>query len=387
MALPIISTPTGKRATYYQTEWSIYDRKYFIKDLPIDNLVDIAYSFINVLETGELAFHDPWAAIQNPFVENGVDPQNGWWPEPAAEDLGIFGQFKKLLKDQGKKFNLMLALGGWTLSKYFSDAFSTAERRTTFVNSLSAMLTKYPIFNGISIDWEYLSDDGINYGLEGNSVRKEDGENFILVLQMIREKLPGYTIAMCCNAAPEKAKWPVETTIDLLDELHIMTYDFHDGNWGETTSAHHTNLYHSSHGKWSVDEGVKHYMSRGVPASKIFIGGALYSRGFANTDGIGKPAEGGSLNKSWEQGIVDYKALPWEGSEELWDDEAQAPYALDTTRRNLDSYDNVKSILAKAQYVKDNDLAGIILWESSADFPYTDDRSIMKALHDNLTHG
>ncbi|KAI5078760.1 hypothetical protein GOP47_0006431 [Adiantum capillus-veneris] len=254
----------------------------------------------------------------------------------------------------------MLALGGWTLSATFSDAFSTAEKRSTFVTSLTNFVTQYPIFNGISIDWEYLSDDGVNYGNDGNSVRKEDGENFILVLQALRMALPSYTIAFCCIAAPEKAKWPIERVVPLLDELHVMTYDFHDGNWGETKSAHHTNLMPSSHGVWSVDEAVKFYLSRG----------------------------GGSPHTSWEPGLVDYKKLPWDANSlELWDDEAKAPYALDSKNRVLDSYDNVKSIIAKAQYIKDHDLGGLILWECSGDFPYSDPRSIMKALHDNLTHG
>ncbi|KAI5079182.1 hypothetical protein GOP47_0006853, partial [Adiantum capillus-veneris] len=387
---PNISTPTGKRDIYYFTNWSIYDRHYFVKDLPINNLVDISYAFVKVQATGEIALSDPWADVQNPFNVggNGVDPQNN--PNAPPEDLGLFGQFKKLLKDQGKQFNLMLALGGWTLSATFSDAFSTVEKRSAFVTSLTNFVTQYPIFNGISIDWEYLSDDGVNYGKDGNSVRKEDGENFILVLQALRKALPSYTIAFCCFAAPEKVKWPIERVVPLLDELHVMTYDFHDGNWGETKSAHHTNLMPSSHAAWSVDEAVEFYLSRAVPPAKIFIGGALYSRGFANTDGIGMPAQGGSPHTSWEPGLVDYKRLPWDAkSVELWDDEAKAPYALDSTNRVLDSYDNVKSIIAKAQYIKDHDLGGIIVWECSGDFPYLDPRarSIMKALHDNLTHG
>ncbi|KAI5078761.1 hypothetical protein GOP47_0006432 [Adiantum capillus-veneris] len=241
MATPNISTPTGKRAIYYFTNWSIYGRNYFVKDLPIENLVDISYPFVKVETTGEIALFDPWADVQNPFNNgNGVDPQNNWNSPP--EDLGLFGQFKKLLKDQGKQFNFMLALGGWTLSATFSDAFSAAEKRSTFVTSLTNFVTQYPIFNGISIDWEYLSDDGVNYGNDGNSVRKEDGENFILVLQALPKALPSYTIACCCIAAPEKAKWPIELVVPLLDELHVMTYEFHDGNWGETKSAHHTNL-------------------------------------------------------------------------------------------------------------------------------------------------
>lgn len=108
---------------------------------------------------------------------------------------------------------------------------------------------------------------------------------------------------------------------------------------------------------------------------------------FQNTDGIGKACSGGSPDKSWEDGVVDYKALPISGATEKWDDVSHAAYSYDPTRRVLNSYDNVQSVKEKCQFVHDNNLAGVIVWETSGDFPYSNSKSLMKVLHDNLTDG
>jgi chitinase len=122
---------------------------------------------------------------------------------------------------------------------------------------------------------------------------------------------------------------------------------------------------------------VNAFLELGVPPSKIVIGAAAYSRAFCNTDGLGKSSSGISPDKSWEDGVCDYKTLPRPGAIEYWDDEAKASYSYDATRKILTSYDDTKSIAAKLQYVKDRGLAGIILWEASGDFSASHPRSIM----------
>lgn len=389
---PFYKTKTGKHCVTYYVDWSPYGRQYFVPKLPIDYMSDLAYSFLDIKDSGNgnyvIYWPDPWADYQNPFTGpgQGVDPQNTWSSPP--EDLGLLGQFRKLFK-AGKKFNLTMAIGGWTYSAKFSDAFLTASSRRSMVDSIVGEMKKYPFFNGVTIDWEYLSDDGVNYGNTGNIARKEDAVNFMDFLKQLRSAFNSngwnsYTISMCVTAAPEKMKFPVKQVCDLVDQVHIMTYDFHDGNWGETKSAHHSNLMPSSHGVYSADEAVKAYLGHGVQSTKLYIGGAFYSRGFNNTDGIGKPAQGGSPDKSWEDGVCDYKVLPLQGATEMWDDEAKAGYSYDSARRVLNSYDVPRSIIEKCKYIHKYNLGGIICWEASGDHPYSSDRSLIKAIYNNL---
>ena len=384
------NTITGKRAIYYHTSWSNYARNFQVKDIPED-VMDISYAFWDVKSDGSIVTLDSWADTDKRYISSGVEPLDNW-NDTKSTFFGNFGQFKKLL-ESGRRLNITLSLGGWTNSKYFSDMVSKEVSRTNFVNNLIDIFKKYPIFNGVSIDWEYLSDDGINYGNTGNIVSKDDSKNFILLLKQLKTELKlhnmgHYTIAMCCTAAPEKCKFNVEQIHPLIDQLHVMTYDFCDGNWGDKIAAFHTNPRKSSFGKWSCEEAADYYLSRGVPSTKIYIGAAFYSRGFSNTDGPGKSASRGSPDMSWENGIVDYKDLPQIGATEFIDKESKSCYSYDPIKKVLNSYDNKDSIIEKCKIAYEKNLGGIIIWENSGDVKnYKDSRCLTRALKDNLTHG
>ncbi len=364
--------PTGKNVIYYHTNWSMYGRKYQVSDLPIDNITDLSWAFFDVKEDGTVYSKDEWS-------EYGSEPGN------QKGGLGKLFQ----LRQAGKRFNMQLAVGGWTWSANFSTAVSTSANRQRFVTSVTDLFKRYPgLFNGISLDWEYLSNDGVNYGNAGNKASPDDEKNFVELLKSLRMALgSSFNIAMCTTAAPEKMKYDIGSWHQYLDQIHIMTYDFHDGNWGETKSAHHANCYRSSHGVYSCEEAVACFLGFGIPSKKLFIGVPFYSRGFSNTGGIGQSASGGSKDMSWEAGVSDYKALPRAGAVEYWDDEAKSSYSYDANRRVLESYDNPLAVKHKCQFVFDNDLGGIIVWESSGDHPYNHERSLMRVMHDSLTHG
>jgi chitinase len=387
--LEIYNTPTGKRAVYYHTNWSGYARNFQVKDIP-DCVYDVAYAFWNLNPDGSIVSGDPWADYDKRYTGgDGVSPADNWNDNSGV--YGNFGQLKKL-RDSGRKLNVNLSLGGWTWSKNFSPAVSNQTTRTNLVNNIINIFKKYPIFTGVSLDWEYVSNDGVNHGLDGNSVSPNDSSNFILFLKQLRQSFTSegmgkYIISMCCVADPNKAKFDVENTHPHIDELHIMTYDFHDGAWGETISGHHTNPRKSSFSRLSCEEAADYYISRGVPSTKCYIGAAFYSRGFANTSGIGQSSSGGSPDQSWDKGSVDYKGLPVAGATEFFDEEAKAAYSYDPVKMVINSYDNVESVKEKCKIIYEKNLGGIIIWENSADTPINNKRSLVATLKNNLTHG
>lgn len=387
--IQVFTTSTGKRSMYYHTNWSMYGRDFQVSDIP-SCVTDLVYAFWNVDASGNVTTTDSWSDTDKRFTSGRfVTPADSW--NDASGLFGNFGQFQKL-RNSGRQINISLAIGGWTLSSNFSNAMSTEISRSNIITGILTTFNKFPIFSGVTIDWEYVSNDGVNYGNSGNVCHPADSDNFILFLKELRTAfnsngMTNNTIAMCCTAAPEKCKFNVELTHPLLDQLHVMTYDMHDGNWGETVTAHHTNPRKSSFGKYSCEEAADYYINRGVTSSKIFIGAAFYSRGFSNTDGVGKPASGGSPDMSWEKGCVDYKGLPVTGSIEYFDDEAKAAYSYDATRKVFNSYDNVNSIIEKCRIVYQKNLAGLLIWENSADLPIQNSRSLVATIRDNLTNG
>ena len=101
-----------------------------------------------------------------------------------------------------------------------------------------------------------------------------------------------------------------------------------------------------------------------MPARNLFIGVPFYSRGFAGSNGLGTPATGNSPDKSWEDGVVDYKKLPLSGADEMWDHDAKASYSYDAQRKVFNSYDNPRAVREKCEYIKRMGLGGLIIWES-----------------------
>lgn len=374
---------------YYHTSWACYGRNYKVADIPIDYTPNLQYAFFNVGQDGKIFSGDTWADFEQRYTNSGIQPYDSWNTTDANTFYGNFGQFKKL-KDSGKQFNLGLSIGGWSWSKNFSPAVSTSLNRSNFIKSLLDIFRKFPIFNSVSIDWEYFSNDGINYGDVGNLANKDDEKNLKILLTDLRYALQSngmsnYKIAVCCSADPDKVKFNISEMSKLVDELHIMTYDFHDGNWGETKSGHHTNPLKSSKWKFSCEESIDFYLKNGAEANKLYIGGAFYSRGFSNTTELGGSANGGSLDMSWEKGVVDYKQLPLEGSMEFNDPESKGAYSYDPFKKIINTYDNTVSLEEKCNLVRKYNIGGMIIWETSGDVRDTSsNRSLIKFLHNQV---
>jgi chitinase len=378
-------TPSGKKFVLYHTNWATYGRNFQVKDLPIDYIPEIAYAFFNVDAYGNITSGDTWADFDKRFTDpaTGVQPLDDW--NSNSGYYGNLGQFRKL-KEGGKKFNLTLSIGGWSWSKFFSSAVNSANR-TNFVNNIITILQRYGIFCGVSIDWEYPTNDGVNHGNQGNESRREDTFNLIETIKLLKLRLASinkqhYKISICCSANPIMVKvGDLPNICKVADELHVMTYDFSDYRFSKPVSSPHCNLKKCDYSNFSVEEMVDALLLAGIESTKIFIGVAFYSRGFGGTDGPGKSASAPSPDKSWEDGIVDYKSLPVSGAVEYWDQQSMSVFSYDKDKRIYNSYDNINSVYYKSKYVFDKNLGGILVWESSGDRPSNDPRCLTVSLN------
>lgn len=360
-----------------------------------DHVSAATYAFLDLRpnESGHFVptLSDPWADTDKRFPP-------GESVEPVDADgepyYGCLNQFRKIKAK--RPFEFSLSIGGWTFSRNFSDAVATPQAREAFVNSLMGLFRRFPgLIDALDFDWEYISPEGQNYGNGGNVVRKDDGANFVEFLGMLRAALSAANLShvkLTCavTAAPNKmSALPVEAMNAVIDEFRLMTYDYASSAWGPCRATHQTNLYpsRSGHTPYSIQGSVAAYTARGVPPAKILIGAALYSRGFANTDGLGAPANGVVKNKSWEDGVSDYKVLPVPGARELWDDECKAAYCYDPQTRDLNSYDNPRSIAEKARFVHEQGLGGLFFWEISGDKLDEPKRSLSRCAWELLEAG
>jgi chitinase len=259
--------PKGdRRIVGYFTEWSNYQRKYNVADIPADRLTHVNYAFARI-NNGECALVDSYAAIDKFY------PGDRW---DAGFLRGNLHQLQ-LLKKKHPHLKTLISVGGWTLSGPFSDVALTEASRVKFARSCVAFLKKYD-FDGVDIDWEY----PVGGGLEGNKTRPEDKQNYSLLLAELRKQLDEqgkadkrtYLLTIAAPAGPKVyANLEIDRIARLVDWINLMTYDFH-GSWSEVTNFNAA-LYASTadptkdetiRKRFNADAAVKAYLAAGVPA-------------------------------------------------------------------------------------------------------------------------
>ena len=385
------------RIVGYFIEWGIYGRQYFVKDVETsgsaDELTVINYAFGNVAPDGNgnitCQLADPWADYQRPV---GADESVNGVADTAEQSLrGNFNQLKEL-KELHPDLKVLVSIGGWTFSKWFSDAALTKESRKQFVASCIDLFMKgnFPgepdgigagVFDGIDVDWEWPGSEGN----AGNIIRPEDKENFTKLMQEFRKQLHAYgretktdyLLTAFLPASPAKidAGFEVPDIFGALSFATVQGYDFH-GTW-EPTTNHQSNLYTSpsdpSGFGFSDDQVVKAYLSRGAPAKEIVVGVPFYSRGWTGVDPANHglyQSSSGAAPGTWEAGVDDYKAARarlGSGFTRYEDSSAGAAWLFNGTE--FWTYDDPPVMSAKAEYVRDNGLGGIMFWELSGDTP------------------
>ncbi|AUW07355.1 glycosyl hydrolase family 18 protein [Vibrio campbellii] len=407
---------TDKIVGTYFVEWGVYGRDYPLDKAPLANLNRMIYGFVPIcggdgindsLKTIEgsfqalqaacagrddfkVAIHDPWAAIQKP--QKGVTA----WSDPYK---GNFGQMMAA-KQANPDLKILPSIGGWTLSDPFF-LMHDANKRRVFVESAREYLETWKFFDGLDIDFEFPGGGGANPNL-GN--KETDGELYVTIMRELRAMLDElgeetgryYELTSAINIGYDKlAVVDYGEAARYLDNIYLMSYDFY-GAWSNDVLNHQTGLYQSSvnpeNSDYYTSRGVEILLEQGVPAEKLVIGAAAFGRGWTGVHGYqdGNPFSGtatGPIKGTWENGVVDYRDIvnnrgAAQGFEYGFDEAAQAPYLFKPSTGDLITYDDPRSVKAKAQYALSKGMGGIFHWEMDAD-----NGDLVNAMHEGLGHG
>jgi chitinase len=367
-----------QRIIGYFSSWSIYARQFFVTNIEADMLTDINYAFANISKDGECIIGDAWADTQFPYPGE----------KEGGDDLGNFHQLQ-LLKEQNPDLQTLISIGGWTWSAKFSDVALTDASRKKFAASCIAFMKKYG-FDGLDIDWEYPTGGGNT----GNVERAEDPANYILLLTELRNELDAqggidgehYLLSVAAGGDKNKvSQMDWKQIAAQLDWINVMAYDY-VGSWVSNTGFN-APLYASPNDPAPTNNGdtaIKAYLAAGVTSDKLVLGVPFYGRSWQNV-----PNKADGLFQSYGQippneGVFEYKAIA--GSllsfmPRHWDDTAKVPWLYNPENGMMISYDDPESLKYKADYVKDNNLAGVMIWELASDSP---DHALLKAVHDDL---
>ncbi len=297
--------------------------------------------------------------------------EDGVVTEGSAQDAGNLAVLTGLRRVNPQLQVLISVGGGGEGSAPFSDMAITAEGRHRFVESAVAMVRKYDL-DGVDVDWEYPG-----YSNGGARVRPQDRETYTLLLRELRqrfdveEKLLGRQL-VTSSATGATQIWLDHTDMRAaarwLTTVNMMCYDWY--NAVEKNTGHDSPLFPAAADPKhvSIDGAVQKNLAAGVPARKLVIGVPFYGRrwegvGGAN-HGLWQPITGAGADVNYgqieplvqQQGFVRY-----------WDGTAAAPFLYNAGSHTFVTYNDAEAERARAVYVKQQGLGGLMFWEYRGD--------------------
>ncbi|MEV8374923.1 glycoside hydrolase family 18 protein [Kribbella sp. NPDC056861] len=392
-----------KRVVGYYTQWSGYDRNFLVSDLVKNGtaakLTHLNYAFGFLDAQGKCISSDPWADYQRPFTaEQSVNGKADVAGQPLSGNLNQLKQ----LKQKFPKLRISISLGGWTGSKYFSDAALPANRAASVKSCLDMWIkgnlpgapagAAKGVFDGIDLDWEWPASEGN----PGNVIRPEDRENFTGFVHEYRKQLDRsswpfsgrYNLTAFLPADPVQIDRGFEVKKVFKDLTFATTqgYDYH-GAWDPVTnqqSAIDGPKGDPAEAEFSSQVTIDHYLKRGAGKNKLVMGVPFYSRGWTGVtnqnNGLFQPATG-PAPATYEAGYEDYRILKTKANTFTVHRDAKAGHAWLFDGTTFWTWDDPIEMKRKAQYISKRNLGGAMIWSLDGD---TSNGELITALHRNL---
>jgi len=384
----------------YFPEWGIYSghNNYTPAKVELEKITHVNYAFATIKD-GVIDYFDKYAAVEVTHDEA--------WDSPYKGNLG---QLEKLKADH-PHLSVLVSIGGWSQSGNFHDVASTQAKRDKFAQSVVQFVRTHKL-DGADIDWEYpasvrqpdLVDNPNDQGTPDADASEK--QTFTLLMQTLRVHLDAASQQdgkyYQLSAAVSAGFTNIENTepalySQYLDFVNIMTYDMH-GAW-DTTTNHQSALYANptAPDDLNINSVINKFKSYGISSKKLIIGTPFYTRGWKNvgTDGVDADLPGlfasadGGADGILDGGVAGgvnpyYHALDMENDPaftKYYDEDAEAPYLYSASKKELYTYEDKRSLQAKIDYVKEQALGGMIIWELSSDAAPSHQENLLNVIY------
>ncbi|HSC87261.1 MAG TPA: glycosyl hydrolase family 18 protein [Polyangiaceae bacterium] len=354
---------SGKRVVGYFTNWAQYrkrDCKFEVRHIDANLFTHIIFGFAKI---------DPHDRA-NPKFELVPFEHN---------DLGPGGQYQQLndLKRKYPHLKTLLAVGGWSFNDpptawIFTTMAESKENRAHFIQHAVQYLRNNN-FDGLDLDWEYPTD-------ETRGGRPQDRENFTALVAEFKEaaraeaaKSGKEELLLTMAAGAHKADTlELEKIAEHLDWVNLMAYDFY-GGWAQETGMN-APLSGDPTGDFYVAKAVDNWL-KGIPPEKLVLGMPTYGRSFGGVEDprpASKTSGAGPKGRcTGEVGFLSYyeiNDLIESGQyKTYWDDVSNTPYAYDVSSKSWVTYDDLRSISMKVDFIEQKGLGGGMFWAIDLD--------------------
>lgn len=324
----------------YYPDWGKWNTPvYTWKEVPYEKLTHVLWSFISPDSLGNLR-------------GNAID-------DPADLDSMVALAHKVNTK-------VIISLGGAGSCEYFASVRKDQNLRANFVHNLMNFIKDHNL-DGVDMDWEYSSVP----------VASEDTIAYNRLLSDIRDSLPQEkTLSAAIPCSDYYGKYfNIDAMKDKLDWFGFMTYDI-TGYWDEL-ARYNSPLYpNGNRTTWSWKETAEYWGNRGVPAEKMVFGIPFFGFEFDAATG---PASTFNGNATY----LEYKNICCRTDQEyFFDSVALVPYAVSSG--SYTTFDDPKSASLKTQWVKDNQYAGVMIWELSQDIMEDGSQPMLSAIYETM---
>lgn len=260
-------------------------------------------------------------------------------PHNAEGDLSFSKKNEVLIrKAKANGVKILVSIGGGGASenkvlraRYFE--LIAEAKREAFVSKIAEYVDEHG-FDGLDVD------------IEGPSINEDYGAFIEALAKVLKPKGKLLTCALSKGYGGNKVK---DKTLKHFDFVNIMAYDG-AGAWNPNAPGQHSSLEFARN-------NVKFWLDKGLPKSKAILGVPFYGYGF-----------GEDFKKSGYG--YDEILLKYPGAEKS-----------DQIGRTI-WYNGIPTIKAKAQYVLDEELGGIMIW--SLDNDVKGENSLLSAIHETL---
>lgn len=292
------------------------------------------------------------------------------------------------LKKAHPHLRTLISIGGWGAGGFSDAALTEASRRRLVDSCMTLFFERHAgSFDGVDIDWEF----PVSGGPKELAHRPQDRANMTRLAQAFRTALDTYgrragqpmllTAALAAGRLQTDGPYDPAASYDLpalariLDFINLMSYDM--GTGFSAVSTFNAPLHEVPADplapelrRWNnVAGAVQYYREHGVPADKLVLGVPFYGRGFKVTgegaDGLyqaySAPADAGD----WR--VIKARYLDQPGWTRHWHPQAQSPWLYNPRENVFISYEDPRSIGLRAQFAREQGLAGVFMWELTGD--------------------